>query len=108
MLINNFFLFFDDLLIILTLSLLLLFSSWLGIAFCNTFLDGLFHLELVYLSLIIIATILSTLTSFFLLDLFIIFIIFFAVCDSILGLILTLIVFKTNKTTTLTDYSYLN
>ena len=54
-------------------------------------------LSTVILSLVIFASLISIITNHPLIDLFLIFIIFFTVCDSILGLILTLITFKTIK-----------
>ena len=98
----------DNFIDILYFNILLFLFSWLGIAFSDNFIEAFFFLELVYLSLIILCTLLSILTNFFLFDLLIIFILFFSICDSILGLILTLITFNTNKKINLKNYHFLN
>lgn len=78
-------------------NLILFIFSWFGVAFSTSFIEGFFFIEIVYLSLIIFCTLFSILTNFFLFDLFLIFILFFSICDSILGLILTLITFNCNQ-----------
>jgi NADH:ubiquinone oxidoreductase subunit K len=85
----------------------LFLSSWLGIAFSDSFIESIFFVEILYLSLIIFASLISIITNHPLIDLFLIFIIFFTVCDSILGLILTLITFKTIKSIKIKHFIYL-
>jgi len=97
----------DNFLNIIYFNILLFLVSWLGIAFSDNFIESFFFLELVYLSLIIFTSILSLLTKFFLFDLFLIFILFFSICDSILGLILILITFNINKNIEIKKYQFL-
>lgn len=96
----NFFLLYitQNLVVILYFSFFIFLSSWLGIAFSDSFVEGIFFVEVLYLSLLLFASIISIITNHPIVDLFLIFIIFFTICDSILGLILTLITFKTLKT----------
>lgn len=104
----NFFLYIsDNFLSILHFNILLLLLSWLGIAFSDNFIESFFFLELVYLSLVIFSNLINTLINFFLLDLFLIFILFFSICDSILGLILVLITFNINKNIEIKNYHFL-
>jgi NADH:ubiquinone oxidoreductase subunit K len=97
---SNFFLFYitQNLVVILYFSFFIFLSSWLGIAFSDSFIEGIFFVEVLYLALLLFASIISIITNHPIIDLFLIFIIFFTICDSILGLILTLITFKTLKT----------
>lgn len=97
----------DNFLSILHFNILLLLLSWLGIAFSDNFIESFFFLELVYLSLVIFSNLINTLINFFLLDLFLIFILFFSICDSILGLILVLITFNINKNIEIKNYHFL-
>lgn len=94
--------------IIFFFSFFLFLTSWLGIAFSDSFIEGIFFLEILYLSLVFFSTIISILTNNPIIDLMLLFIIFFTVCDSILGLILTLITFKTMKTIDIKSFSFLN
>jgi NADH:ubiquinone oxidoreductase subunit K len=93
--------------IIFFFSFFLFLTSWLGIAFSDSFIEGIFFLEVLYLSLVFFSTIISILTNNPMIDLILILIIFFTVCDSILGLILTLITFKTMKTIDIKSFSFL-
>jgi NADH:ubiquinone oxidoreductase subunit K len=95
---NFFFLYItENLVTILYFSIFIFLSSWLGIAISDSFIEGLLFVEILYLALVLFASIVSILINNPIIDLFIIFMIFFTVCDSILGLILTLITFKTVK-----------
>mgnify|MGYP007047378472 CR=1 FL=1 len=93
--------------IIFFFSFFLFLTSWLGIAFSDSFIEGIFFLEVLYLSLVFFSTLISILTNNPMIDLILILIIFFTVCDSILGLILTLITFKTMKTIDIKSFSFL-
>lgn len=92
---------------IIIYNILIFFFSWLGIGFSKNFIEAFFFLESVYLSLIICANTLAFIQPCFLFDLFILFILFFSICDSILGLIITLVSYKVNKTIQLSDYKFL-
>jgi len=84
------------------------FFSWFGISCSKDLIESFFFLEMVYLSLVLLCNFFSFLTNFYLFDLFQIFILFFSICDSILGLILVLITFNINKNITLNSFKYLN
>lgn len=98
----------DNFTLIFLFTMFIYLSSWFGIANADTFIESFFFLEITYLSLVLLTTLLSILTNFFLFDLLLIFILFFSICDSILGLILTLITFKINKSIKLKRYHHLN
>ena len=97
----------DNFLNIIYFNIILLVTSWLGLALSDNFIESFFFLEIIYLSLILLANLFSVLTNYFLFDLFILFIIFFSICDSILGLILVLITFHINKNIELKKYYHL-
>jgi len=98
MILNTFLIYISQNIVsILYFYLFVFLSSWLGIAFSDSFIEGLFFLEVLYLSLLIFISIFSLISNNPLLELFLIFILFFTICDSILGLILTLITFKVIK-----------
>jgi len=94
--------------IIFFFSIFLFLSSWIGTAFSEFFLEGIFFLEILYLSLVFFSSLISIITNHPIIDLVLIFIIFFTVCDSILGLILTLVTFKTIKHVEIKYFSHLN
>ena len=109
MILNFFYLYLtQNIIIIIYFSIFLFLTSWIGIAFSESFLEGIFFLEILYLSLVFFCTLVSLITNHPLLDLMLIFIIFFTVCDSILGLILTLVTFITLKTIEIKNFSFLN
>ena len=110
MLINNFFLlyFTENILLVLFFYFFIFLSSWFGIAFSNSFIEGLFFLEILYLCILIFTSIFSIISNNPFMDLFLIFIIFFTICDSILGLILILITFKIYKNILFNIFIYLN
>ena len=97
----------QNLVSILYFYMFIFFSSWLGIAFADSFIEGLFFLEILYLSILIIDSIFSIAANNPIIDLFIIFILFFTICDSILGLILTLITFKIVKNILINHFIFL-
>ena len=108
MLLNFFYLYLSqNLIIIFYFSIFLFLSSWIGIASSETFLEGIFFLEILYLALVFFSSLISIVTNHPIVDLVLIFIIFFTVCDSILGLILTLVTFKTLKTIEMKIFSFL-
>ena len=106
MLLNYFSLYItQNIVFILYFSIFIFFSSWLGIAFSDSFVEGLFFIEILYLSILIFGSIISIIVNNSLVDLFLIFILLFTVCDSILGLIFILVTFRTVKNVNITFYS---
>lgn len=87
----------ENLVTILYFSIFIFLSSWLGITVSDSFIEGLLFIEILYLALLLFASVISIIINNPIIDLFIIFLIFFTICDSILGLILILITFKTFK-----------
>jgi hypothetical protein len=85
-----------------------LLSSWFGIAFSSSFIEALFFLEILYLSILILTSIFSIISNNPFIDLFLIFILFYTICDSILGLILILISFKIIKNILFNIFIFLN
>ena len=95
----------QNILITLYFSFFLFLSSWLGIAFAYNFIETILFLESLYLAMIIFCASLSVIVNHFLMDLFLIFLIFFTVCDSIVALIFVLITFQTLKTINIKHFS---
>ena len=98
----------DNFLNLFFLNLVLFLFSWFGVAFSTSFIEGFFFLEITYLSLIIFCTLFNFLSNFFLFYLFLIFILFFSICDSILGLILTLITFNSIQVIFFKNFQFLD
>jgi len=85
-----------------------LLSSLFVIAFLSSFIEVLFFLEILYLSILILTSIFSIISNNPFIDLFLIFILFYTICDSILGLILILISFKIIKNILFNIFIFLN
>lgn len=98
----------QNIIIIFYFSFFLFLSSWFGIASSESFIECIFFLEILYLSLVFFSSLISIISNQPLIDLFLIFLIFFTVCDSLLGLILTLVTFKTIKTIEIKNFIHLS